>query len=156
MKKTMEKMSVAIGAAVILISGLVLAAEIPASKDTITLNLIEGKKGPVEFPHKKHVTEFKKKGGAAIVCKDCHHTLKSDKEMPKPCQECHVKVGEAEKTIDGKKAPPLAVAKSDGKIEQKSVIFHKTCLDGCHKEMKDEVKKKDGKNITACKTCHNK
>ena len=75
----------------------------------------------------------------------------ADGEKVKPCSECHVKMGEAPKTIGGKTAIALAAEKSPGKIDNKKVLFHINCKDGCHKEMKAE-----GKKITACKTCHPK
>lgn len=136
------------GLSILLASGWVVAADIPSDKEALTLSDLGGKQGPVAFQHQKHVKEFKKKGAAAIVCNDCHHKLQGDKVVG--CKECHAKPGEAEKTIDGKKALALATVK-DGKAEMKSVLYHKTCIDGCHKEMKAE-----GKNITGCKTCHKK
>lgn len=122
-------------------SGVVIAAE----KAVIKIDQIPGKKGAVTFNHGKHINEYKAKGGAAITCKDCHHTLKSaaDKAGAKACSECHVKPGEAQKG----KAPFLYAAEGD-KIDQKSVIYHGRCLD-CHKAMKAE-----GKDIAGCKTCH--
>lgn len=151
MSRAARKLSLALAATVLLVSGLVVAADIPGDKATISIDLIEGKKGAVKFEHAKHVAEYKKAGGAAITCKDCHHTLKSDADPIKPCSECHVKMGTAEKEIDGKKAMALATEKSAGKIDQKSIIFHQNCTEGCHKAMKAE-----GKKITACKTCHAK
>jgi hypothetical protein len=151
MTRAARKLALILGGALLLVSGLVVAADIPGDKAEISIDLIEGKKSATPFPHAKHATEFKKKGGAKIECKDCHHTLASDREKPKACSECHVKVGEAEKEIGGKKAPALAKEKSPGKIDQKSVIFHINCKDGCHKEMKAE-----GKKITSCTVCHPK
>jgi hypothetical protein len=122
-------------------SGVVIAAE----KAVIKIDSIPGKKGAVTFNHGKHINEYKKKGGAEIGCKDCHHTMKSaaDKAGAKACTDCHVKPTEAQKG----KAPFLYTAEGD-KVDQKSVIFHDTCVK-CHKAMKDE-----GKDIGACKTCH--
>jgi hypothetical protein len=145
MKKTLAVLA---SMAVLTTAALVFAG-VPKGKETLKIDLIAGKKGAVEFPHAKHAAEFKKAGGAAIECKDCHHTAKSEKDA-KSCSECHVKPGEAAKKIDGKEAPVIATMKGD-KADTKSVIFHKTCKDGCHKEMKAE-----GKKITACKTCHKK
>lgn len=135
--------------AVLLAAAFVFAGGVPKGKEVLKIDLIEGKKGTVEFPHAKHVAEFKKVGGAEIVCKDCHHTATSDKDVKK-CSDCHMKVGETPKKIDDKEAPLLAAMKSDT-VDPKSVIFHKTCKDGCHKEMKAE-----GKKITSCKVCHKK
>jgi len=154
MKRVSWVFAIPAAMAVILVSALVVAADVPAGKEEVVLNALGGKQGPVKFPHAKHVKEFKKKGGAAIVCKDCHHTLKADApgagEKAESCATCHVKPGEAEKEIGGKKAPAIAVMKGD-KADMKSVIYHKECADGCHKDMKAE-----GKNITVCKTCHQK
>ena len=151
MSRAARKIALALASAVLLVSALVVAADIPGDKATITIDQIEGKKGAVKFEHSKHVTEYKKAGGAKIECKDCHHTIKSDSDPVKPCTECHVKVGEAEKEIDGKKAQALGKEKKPGKIDNKSVIYHVNCKDGCHKEMKAE-----GKKITSCKVCHPK
>jgi len=153
----MKKLSTLLGSltAVIAlcITALVMAAEVPADKASMTLELMPTKQGKVVFPHAKHAKEFKK-NGAAITCKDCHHTLKAVEpgagEKIEACTTCHAKAGEAEKDVGGKKAPAVATLK-DGKAEMKSVIFHKTCLDGCHKQAKVE-----GKNLGACKTCHQK
>ena len=127
-------------------------AGVPKGKEELTIDRIAGKKGAVTFPHAKHNDEFKKAGGAKIVCKDCHHTLKGDApagaEKAQACSSCHVKEGEAQKEHDGKKASFIATGGE--KIDQKSVIFHKSCKDGCHKEMKKET----GKKLTSCKNCH--
>ena len=137
----MKKILVALVGGVLLFGSAVVLAGVPAGKEDLKLANIDGKKkDAVAFPHAKHVTEFKKKGGAAIECKDCHHTAK-DEASVKSCGSCHPAVGEAPKD----KAPALA----DAKFSTKSVIFHTTCKDGCHKEMKAE-----GKKITSCKVCH--
>ena len=138
--------------AIVLVSALVLAADIPADKAEMSINIIGGKQGPAKFPHAKHAKEFKK-DGAAITCKECHHTLKAadgGAEKVEGCPACHVKEGEAQKEFEGKKASFLATMKGD-KPDMKSVVFHKKCVDGCHKAVKVE-----GKNLTACKTCHAK
>jgi hypothetical protein len=145
-----KRFPVVVAVALALVSSLVLAADAP---ETIEFDVIEGKR-KVSFNHTKHSAEYKKAGGAEIVCKDCHHTLKSDNgegEEVKKCTECHMKVGEEPKVFNDKPAPVLAVEKKPGKIDKKSVLFHKNCVEGCHKAMKAE-----GKKITACKTCHPK
>ncbi len=144
-----NKLAVAVAAAGVLISGLVVAADIPGDKAVISMDQVAGKKGAVEFQHTRHATEFKKVGGVAIECTECHHTLASNSETPKPCGECHAPLGAAEKMIDGKAAPVMAVEKKPGKIDQKSILYHMNCVDGCHKA----VKKAEGKKITACKVC---
>jgi hypothetical protein len=152
MKKVKWTLVAAAGLSLLGVAGWALAG-VPAGKETVSINLVGGDKSPVSLPHAKHVDQFKKAAGKAIVCKDCHHTLKTDMgqgETPAGCETCHVKEGEKQKTIDGKTAPFLAVMKA-GKPEINSVIFHQKCKDGCHKQMKAE-----GKNITGCKTCHAK
>jgi len=130
--------------------GTAVWAGVPAGKETLKISDLaaDGSKGPVEFPHAKHVNEFKKADGSAIVCKDCHHMAKSEKDA-KSCNACHVLPGKAQKEVDGKKAPFMA-EKKGSKYDRKSVIFHKRCLDMCH----EAVKKATGKKITSCKTCH--
>lgn len=139
-----------LGSLGVLASVAVIAADIPAGKETISIDQLPGKKGTVEFPHAKHSKEFKDPSGAAIACKNCHHTAK-DGEAPKACGSCHVKPGEAEKDIGGKKAAALATMKSADKVNQKSVIYHQRCRDACHKKVKIE-----GKKIGSCKACHKK
>ncbi len=137
---------VALGVAAVAMAG------VPAGKEVLKIELLPVKQGAVTFAHAKHATEFKKADGAAITCKDCHHTLAAAEpaagEAVKSCDSCHAKDGVA-KTVDGKQVPPVGTLK-DGKAEMKSVIFHKTCLD-CHKAMKAA-----GKNIAGCTTCHKK
>lgn len=137
--------------AITFVAGLAIAASVPAGKETIKIDDIKGDKGVVEFNHAKHTTDYKKAGAKAIACKDCHHTLKADDgagEKVEACTTCHVL--DTPKDVGGKKAPVLATMK-DGKADLKSIVFHPQCKDGCHKEMKAE-----GKNITACNTCHKK
>lgn len=147
----MKKTSAVIGGLMIVLATGAFAASVPAGKETIKLDVIPGDKGAVEFPHAKHMT-FKGPGDKAITCKDCHHTLKGDApaagETVAACTSCHVL--DTPKTVGGKPAPVLATMKG-GKAELKSVLFHTSCKDGCHKEMKAA-----GKNITGCNTCHKK
>ena len=138
-------------AGTLLVSGMVLAG-VPKGKEKITIDRIAGKKGAVTFEHAKHADEFKDAAGGKMVCKTCHHTL--DKDVPadasaaKACNDCHVKDGEAKKKTGDKEAPVLATMKGDA-ADMKSVIFHKTCLDNCHKKQADKEKGK-------CTTCHAK
>jgi len=151
MKKTMTLMLCG-AAAALLASGIAFAATIPADKEAMTLTGIPGDQPAVKFPHAKHVTTFKA-ADKAIVCKDCHHTLEAadgGTAKVESCETCHVKPDQAQKEVGGKKAPFLYALK-DGKAEMKTVIFHAKCKDGCHKTLKIE-----GKNMTACKTCHPK
>ena len=139
------------GVVIVLAGATVLAADVPSGKETLKIDLVDGKKGAVEFQHAKHTTTYKKKDGSKIECVDCHHTIKGD-EKAKACSTCHVKVGEAEKDVGGKKAPALAAMKGD-KVNTKSVIFHTRCKDACHKEI---GKTAEGVKLTSCKTCHKK
>ncbi len=138
--------------ALVAVAGLVSALDIPKNKEDIKLSYIDGKKGDVKFPHKKHATEFKV-GDKAIACKTCHHTLKGEPKTVKDvqkCSACHVAEGTAQKEHGGKKAPFFATKKGD-KYDQKTVIFHDACKK-CH----TKVGKVGDKNIKACKTCHQK
>ncbi len=129
-----------------------LWAAVPADKATLQIDHLPGKKGAVGFQHAKHATEHKKQGGKPILCNDCHHTDKAadpDPKTVKACTACHVPEGQAQKELEGKKAPVLAL-KVAGKDEYKmpTILLHKTCQ-ACHQKMKAE-----GKNIGACTTCH--
>ena len=138
--------------AIVAVAGLVSALDIPKGKEEIKLSYIDGKKGDVKFPHKKHATEFKV-GDKAIACKTCHHTLKGEPKTAgdiQKCGACHVAAGTEQKETGGKKAPFLATKKGDS-YDKKSVIFHNVCLK-CH----EKVGKVGEKNLKACKTCHSK
>ena len=139
----MKKLLVGLMGAVLMFGSAVVLAGVPAGKEELKLTHLDGKKKEaVVFGHAKHDTEFKKKGGAAIECKDCHHAAKAEADI-KACSSCHPAAGSEPKD----KAPAMA----DAKFGTKSVIFHATCKDGCHKEMKAE-----GKKLTSCKVCHTK
>jgi hypothetical protein len=146
MKTTRLLAAMAAAVGLLTVSALVVAG-VPADKAEIKIDQIEGKKGAVAFPHKKHAEEYKKADGKEIACSDCHHTSKADGSDVAACSSCHVKEGAAQKEHGGKKAPFVATTK-DGKVDQKSIVFHKTCID-CHKSMKAA-----GKSIHSCKTCH--
>ena len=85
-------------------------------------------KGPVKFPHKKHVTELK------ITCQECHHIYENGENVwketdpPGKCHDCHQYDAD-----EGKKYRMKA-----GKV------FHNLCRN-CHKE-------KDAP--TKCQECH--
>lgn len=121
-----------------------LIADIPAEKKEISIDHLEGNKGAVKFDHSKHAMEYKV-DGKAIACTECHHTAKSDSDKMVACSECHSKDG-TEKTVDGKKAPPLGEKSSSGNVKMSSVLMHDTCRD-CHKKVKE-------KKISSCKVCH--
>ena len=135
--------------------GVMLAAGVAYAKDApkeVTIDLVKGDKGAVTFPHEKHQTF--KHGGKEVVCKDCHHTLKAAKpaagETVAPCESCHLV--DNPKTVEGKVVLVLAKV-NNGKAELKTVLFHTTCKDSCHKEVKTAS---DGVNLTSCNTCHKK
>ncbi len=153
MKKTVTTMLYGFGAVALLASGFAFAATIPADKAEMKISEIPGDQPATPFAHAKHATTYKGAGGKAITCKDCHHELKTPDggtAKVEACSVCHVKPDQAQKTVDGKPAPFLYTLK-DGKAEMKSILYHQQCKDGCHKQVKVE-----GKNLTACKTCHPK
>jgi len=79
----------------------------------MSINIIGGKQGPAKFPHAKHAKEFKK-DGAAITCKECHHTLKAadgGAEKVEGCPACHVKEAKPE-GVRGQEASFLATMKA--------------------------------------------
>ena len=127
----------------------VYAGSVPAGKEKLSIDAIKGKKGAVELAHADHTTKFKKKDGSAIECKDCHHTYSGSGDV-KACTSCHAAPGEAQKEHGGKKAANLATMKGD-KADTKSVLYHNTCKDSCHKAV---GKSAGGKKLTSCKTCH--
>lgn len=136
---------------------LVLAAALcvagAAGDGKITIDHIPGNKGAVRLDHAKHPKEHKGPGGAPITCRTCHHTLEADAPPkgvdPKPCMSCHVAEGSPQVEHGGKKARFLAKHTAGGRVDQRTVLFHASCRDGCHKALKDE-----GKRIHTCKTCH--
>ncbi len=136
------------------VSGLVLAADVPKGKEVLKLNSIKGKKGPLKFPHAKHVKEFKDHKGKAIACKTCHHTAKKNAKKVKKCTACHVAEGQTQKEHKGKKAAFLALKKGK-KFNKKTVIFHKTCIK-CHKKVVKVNADAKKKKIDKCKGCHKK
>lgn len=139
-------------AAFLLVGGLALAGGDKNGPETATIDKIEGDKGKVEFPHRKHQTDNKLADGKKIECVNCHHTAK-DGAKPQACGTCHVAEGQAQKEHNGKKAPFFATMKSPGKADMKSVIFHKVCLD-CHKaQAKADAKFKP---LAKCTNCHKK
>ena len=125
----------------------------PAKDETVSIDHIDGNKGTVVFNHVKHAEEFKGPGGATPTCRTCHHTLEADAPPPgtevKACVACHVKEGGDKVSHAGKDARFLATHKGSGRVDQRTVVFHGSCREGCHKPLKAE-----GKRIHTCKTCH--
>lgn len=139
---------------IIAISGVVIAATVPATKKVIKIDQVPGKKGAVTFDHAKHSATAKNAKGAAITCKDCHHTLAAAEPANvadvKACGACHVKEGEAQKEHAGKKARFMAVKKGSS-VDVKTMIWHASCQE-CHKAVaKADASKK---SIKTCKACH--
>jgi len=124
-----------------------------ADDETVSIDRIEGNKGVVKFNHVKHTKEFKGPGGQAMTCKTCHHTLEVDFPPKgtevKTCVACHVPEGKPQVEHGGKPGRFLAKHKSSGRVDQKTVVFHTSCREACHKPLK-----KEGKRIHTCKTCH--
>ena len=112
--------------------GISNAAENP---DSITIKIIQDKKPPVVFPHKKHNTP----DGANLKCVECHH---KDADNPKACESCHSKDKDEGKKIAIKGNPPTSATKG---------MFHVECI-GCHKKNKE--KNTSTKAPTLCNGCH--
>lgn len=145
MKLSKRIVSLGAGLCVLGVAALVIAG-VPDDKKEIKIDRIPGKKGVVVFPHAKHAGA-KGPGGVVITCKACHHREKEDNPAPetirgKHCASCHVKPGEQKKKDGDDEAPELWTGSG------MKNLFHTTCRD-CHKKMKAE-----GKNISACSTCH--
>jgi hypothetical protein len=137
------------GSALLLVA---LAAQVPAGKEVMVLSHIPGKLGPVRFTHSDHASRYRMPDGAAVRCRDCHHTLATpEPSEPLPdmrCTLCHVPMGQPERSFDGKPARSLARAKPDGTIDIRSVLFHDQCR-GCHLKIPAGVL-----NLATCKVCH--
>ena len=91
------------------------------------------RKGPVEFTHKKHASEYK------VLCWDCHHDFKDGQNIwapwgdTKKCSQCH----------DPQKKEPTNI-----KLQK---AFHYNCK-GCHRELAKE--KKQAGTFDKCTGCH--
>ena len=141
-----------VAAAVLLVGGVAVGGSDKDGPETATIDQIEGKKGAVEFKHKKHAKEYKTADGKEIKCVTCHHTSKGKAKI-EACNTCHVAEGQPQKEHDGEKAPFLGTKKGS-KVDMKSIIYHKNCLDGCHKKMaKADAKFKE---LGKCTNCHPK
>lgn len=150
-----KRMWTVLGSAAVmfLAGGIAIGGADKDGPDTAKIDVIEGSKGAVELAHKKHAKEIKTADGKSIECVTCHHTAKGGGKV-QACGACHVADGQAQKEHDGKKAPFFATMKSPGKADTKSILFHKTCLDGCHKaQAKADPKLKD---LAKCTSCHKK
>ena len=143
--------------AILVIAAVIYAEAVP---DVIVLqDPTEQKKGPVNFNHLKHQTEYAKEYPDVYKegCGECHHDkdgkprtdLKAGDEVQK-CTECHKKPGEKPK---GKNAPKLSKKEQ---LEYSAEAFHDNCRD-CHKAYNKKYKpSKDKKAPTTCSKCHEK
>ncbi len=95
-------------AALGLCTSLVAWAAKPPPK-TVTLKACQKAKSPVEFPHEKHVKDYK------VECKSCHHA----KAEAQGCAGCHQ--GKAEGKKPG--CQEMSMTKNP---------YHITCIN-CHK-----------------------
>ncbi len=114
--------------------GVLTAADMP---DTVTINTEGYKKdikGPVDFSHMKHATEY------GAECTACHHEYEDgkniwDADVPvKKCIDCH------------------DPNENQGNAKKLMLAYHNNCRD-CHKEVN-----KEGKNAPdkSCDDCHAK
>jgi len=108
--------------------------EAPKVDDVLTLAIEGAKKPAIKFPHKAH-TGFEPVGGK---CDKCHHMAGDDAASIKGCmaEGCH----------DGK---------AEGVPGPKDA-FHKTCKDGCHKDVIKAGKSDKLKKVNTCSGCHAK
>lgn len=120
--------SVVFLAAVLLGAAFVAAGVASKAPDSVVLDDAQGKKPPVTFPHKAHMT--------VAACEECHHTNKgltaeSTVEV-KPCSACHLN-------------PEKPETPSMKEMSLTKNPFHKNCIT-CHKEK--------AKGPTKCADCH--
>lgn len=113
-------------------------------------------KGPVEFSHKKHSTDYK------AACGDCHHDDKGqplaglkDGDPVQKCVECHKKPGEVPKEIKKEwKDKKLKKEEADKlSLEYHAEALHENCR-VCHR---DHNKANNTQAApTKCNDCHPK
>lgn len=93
------------------------------------------RRGPVKFTHLNHARDYK------IICWDCHHDIKDEKNSWKPwentqkCNECHDPVKELQSSMKLQKA------------------FHMNCKT-CHKTLSEQ--EKNTGPFKKCYGCHEK
>lgn len=114
--------------------GLLTAADIPDKITIDTKGYKKDIKGPVEFNHAKHSTDY------GVACTECHHEYKDGKNIwkkgdpVKKCNECH------------------DPQENKGEVKKLMTAYHKNCKD-CHKKAVQEGKKAPDKK---CNDCHSK
>lgn len=126
MKRRLMTLLSALAFIVTILLGTGIGAE---QKETVTIDSIKDKQGPVTLKHKAHIDKY------GLKCIDCHHKTKEG-ETPKACKSCH----------DPKE-------KKGDKVNLKNA-YHKGCK-GCHKE-KAKKAEEGKKPPTKCKECHEK
>lgn len=114
----------------------------------------EPTKGPVEFHHKKHSTDYK---GA---CGDCHHddkgkplTALKEGDDVKKCFDCHSKPGLVPKEEKKAMKAMKADEKQKAELAYLGEAFHLNCVE-CHKQYNKDNKTKAAP--TTCTKCHPK
>ncbi len=149
MSKKLLILLVTIGVALLFASTGLYAGTAPP--DTIHLYekaFKKHKKGPVAFPHKKHIEEYK------LKCGECHHdanhkplnNLKMTDDV-KPCIACH----KATKRVRGEK-----LSKKEKIKKYYEYAMHENCK-SCHKAFnKKKTGKVRGPAPTSCNQCHAK
>ncbi len=140
---------------VFFVTGIYAATTVSEVIKLDTKAYAKNKKGPVNFEHRKHQEDFKKKYPEfyKVSCGECHHdqnnkprkNLKAGVEVKK-CIECHKKPV----YMEGKKAKRLSKKQ---KLEYHANALHDNCR-SCHKKINKKTRKKTAP--TTCKKCHGK
>ncbi len=147
MNKKLLILLITVGMALLFVSTSLYAGTVPP--DTMQLYdqaFKKHKKGPVAFPHKKHIEEYK------LNCGECHHdanhkplnNLKMTDDVKK-CVECH----KATKKVRGEK-----LTKKEKIKKYLEYAMHANCIT-CHKKFnKKKTGKVRGPAPTSCNKCH--
>jgi hypothetical protein len=140
---------------VFFVTGIYAATVVPDVIQLDTKAYAKNKKGPVNFNHRKHQTDYKKKYPEfyKVSCGECHHdqnhkprkNLKASANVKK-CIACHKQPA----YIEGKKAKGLSQKQ---KLKYHANALHENCK-GCHKKINKKARKKAAP--TTCKACHGK
>ncbi len=127
----MKRVALLVAVLFAFVSVMVFAAEKNVGPESFTINDVQKKMGPVQFPHRLHQEQIKKHPDFFKEdCKTCHHKRQGD-ATPVRCAVCHGKV---------KEAPAFKKA------------MHNKCKK-CHKAMKKANVKTGPKK---CSGCHKK
>lgn len=120
-------------AGMLITSGIITASDFPEEIVIDGKNYKKDIKGPVNFSHSKHATDY------GVECTECHHEYKDGANVwnagdeVKKCEQCH------------------NVDKTEGNVKKLMLAYHKNCQD-CHTEKSKEGKKTPNK--TKCEECH--